>query len=150
MYFHIAFNIAKKSFVYSLPPLSHRFAFCPGLTWMWLDIQVNPGSNTNLCDSCGKRVNKRCLYCIKYNVKIRKRCLCCIKCNVKIHKKCGPYKKVKVLNFQFQECLNLILKCTERVPQHILFVCKYMAVKVLTKINVESHFLQICMQLKTM
>ena len=37
------------------------------------DIQVKPGPNSNLCDSCGKRVNKRCL--------------CCIKCNVKIHKK---------------------------------------------------------------
>ena len=37
------------------------------------DIQVNPGPDSYLCDSCGKRVNKRCL--------------CCIKCNVKIHKK---------------------------------------------------------------
>ena len=39
------------------------------------DIQVNPGPDSNLCDSCGKRVNKRCL--------------CCIKCNVKIHQKCN-------------------------------------------------------------
>ena len=39
------------------------------------DIQVNPGPNSNLCDGCGKRVNKRRL--------------CCIKCNVKIHKKCN-------------------------------------------------------------
>ena len=38
------------------------------------DIQVNAGPNSNLCDSCGKRINKRCL--------------CCTKCNVKIHKKC--------------------------------------------------------------
>ena len=39
------------------------------------DIQVNPGPYSNLCDSCGKRVIKRCL--------------CCIKCNVKIHQKCN-------------------------------------------------------------
>ena len=39
------------------------------------DIQVNPGPDSYLCDSCDKRVNKRCL--------------CCIKCNVKIHKKCN-------------------------------------------------------------
>ena len=37
------------------------------------DIQVNPGPDSYLCDICGKRVNKRCL--------------CCIKCNEKIHKK---------------------------------------------------------------
>ena len=37
------------------------------------DIQVDPGPDSNLCDSCGKRVNKGCL--------------CCIKCNVEIHKK---------------------------------------------------------------
>ena len=35
------------------------------------DIQVNPGPKSNLCDNRGKRVNKRCL--------------CCIKCNLKIH-----------------------------------------------------------------
>ena len=39
------------------------------------DIHVNPGPNSNLFDSCGKRVN-----------------LCCIKCNVKIHKKCNNMK----------------------------------------------------------
>ena len=39
------------------------------------NIQVNSGPKSNLCDSFGKRVNKRCL--------------CCIKCNVKIHKKCN-------------------------------------------------------------
>ena len=38
------------------------------------NIHVNSAPDSNLCDSCGKRVNKRCL--------------CCIKCNVKIHKKC--------------------------------------------------------------
>ena len=37
------------------------------------DIQVNQELNSKICDSCGKGVNKRCL--------------CCIKCNVKIHKK---------------------------------------------------------------
>ena len=36
------------------------------------DIQVNPGPDSNLCYSSGKRVSKRCL--------------CCIKCNMKIHK----------------------------------------------------------------
>ena len=36
------------------------------------DIQVNPGPDSNLCYSSGKRVSKRCL--------------CCIKCNTKIHK----------------------------------------------------------------
>ena len=39
------------------------------------NIQVNPGPDSNLCDSRGKKVNKSCL--------------CCIKCNVKIHKKCN-------------------------------------------------------------
>ena len=39
------------------------------------DIQGYPGPDSNLCDSCGKRVSKRDL--------------CCIKCNVKIHKKCN-------------------------------------------------------------
>ena len=39
------------------------------------DIQVNSRPNSNLCDSCVKRVNKRCL--------------CCIKCSVKIYKKCN-------------------------------------------------------------
>ena len=34
------------------------------------DIQVNPGPNSNLCDSCGKSLS-------------------CIKCKVKIHKKCN-------------------------------------------------------------
>ena len=38
-------------------------------------IQVHPGPDSNLCDSCGKRVNKRYL--------------CCIKCNLKIHQKCN-------------------------------------------------------------
>ena len=36
------------------------------------DIQVNPGPDSNLCDSCGKRVNKRCFCCIKCNVKMQK------------------------------------------------------------------------------
>ena len=40
--------------------------------------QLNPGPNSNLYDSCGKIVNKRCL--------------CCIKCNVKIHKKCNSMR----------------------------------------------------------
>ena len=35
-------------------------------------IQVNLGPNSNLCDSCGKRVNKTCLSCIECNVKINK------------------------------------------------------------------------------
>ena len=39
------------------------------------DIKVNPGPNSNFCNTRGKRVNKRCL--------------CCIKCNLKIHKKCN-------------------------------------------------------------
>ena len=36
------------------------------------DNQVIPGPDSNLCDSCGKRVNKRCLCCIKYNVRTQK------------------------------------------------------------------------------
>ena len=38
------------------------------------DSKVNPGLNSNVYDSCGKRVNKRCLCCIKCNVKICKKC----------------------------------------------------------------------------
>ena len=38
------------------------------------DIQVNPEPNSNLCDSCGKRVNERCLFWIKCIVKIHKKC----------------------------------------------------------------------------
>ena len=37
------------------------------------NIQVNPGPISNLCDICGKRVNKRCLCCIKFNVKMHKK-----------------------------------------------------------------------------
>ena len=33
------------------------------------DIQVNLGPNSNLCDVCGKRVNKRSLCCIECSEK---------------------------------------------------------------------------------
>ena len=36
-------------------------------------IEVNPEPHSNLCDFCGKRVNQRCLSCIKCNVKIHKK-----------------------------------------------------------------------------
>ena len=38
------------------------------------DIQVNPRPNSNLCHSCGKRVNKRSLCCNKSNMDIHKKC----------------------------------------------------------------------------
>ena len=44
------------------------------------DIQVNSEPNSNLCDSCCKKVNKRYL--------------CCIKSNVKIHKKMQEYEDI--------------------------------------------------------
>ena len=57
------------------------------------DIQVNPGPDSNLCDSCGKTINKRCL--------------CCIKCNVKIHKNAiisGCLKMVFAINVNVYYC----------------------------------------------
>ena len=42
--------------------------------FLYDDIQVNPGPDSNLYDSCGKRVNKRYLHCIKCSVKIHKIC----------------------------------------------------------------------------
>ena len=57
---------------------------------------------------------------------------------------------VKAFSFYFRECAKLMLKCIVRCPQHILSLYKFITVSPvsLKKRNAESHFFQICMQLK--